>query len=105
MALSNIFREPRREITESAIGIVCLGAGLAAIVAIDYGVARWLNRLCGFGPMHVGDFALWSVAIGLGGFFLGGLLYLAAHLTHEAGENVCDWFEDRGIHLRPRRRR
>lgn len=39
MALSNIFREPRREITESAIG---LGIFAAAAWA-DYHFAVWLQ--------------------------------------------------------------
>ena len=36
MALSNIFREPGKEIAETAIGIVAVGPIIGALLAIDY---------------------------------------------------------------------
>lgn len=39
MALSNIFREPRREITESAIGITVAAATIGGLGFGDYHLA------------------------------------------------------------------
>lgn len=47
MAFSNIFREPRRELTESAVGIVAVAAGLSVWIAADYHFSLWLEKTCG----------------------------------------------------------
>jgi hypothetical protein len=90
MALSNIFREPRREITESAVGI-----GIVAVLAwADYQFAQWVcaaddsPRVLG---MMLGA-AIFMIACGI------------LIITHALGDAVCNSLETRGIHLRPRNR-
>jgi hypothetical protein len=94
MALSNIFREPRREITESAIGLAIIGAYLYA----DYCFGVWFQTATGR------DHALRvaGMAIGLLITCIAALMIL---VTHWLGEFVCDSLADRGLELRPRRRR
>jgi hypothetical protein len=100
MALSNIFREPRREITESAVGI---GAAVAAVTLL-----AWVAYLIGQ-RIHEADNSF-SVPVGM---VLGAQILLLAGLigaliltiTHWIGEEVCDALERRGLQLRPRERR
>lgn len=103
MALSNIFREPRREITESAVG---LAISIPA-VWMDYEAAVWFQALttnnqpgnepC---PWPLGMLAVIPVlAICAGGIAFG---FLA--VTHALGDAVCIALERRGLYLRPRQR-
>lgn len=94
MALSNVFREPRRELTESAVGILVFFGG----IALDYGFAVWFQGFSkdwgqGLCPIPIG------MVFGLIFFVL--LLGLAT-LTHGLGEVTCDWLAEHGVHLRPR---
>ena len=100
MALSNIFREPRREITESCLGIILLGGYIAADAA--FGV--WLQNRCGF--ERFSDGSVWHhvpwglgmlIGIGITVAFVAVLL-----ITHEIGEGVCDALAERGVELRPK---
>ena len=100
MALSNIFREPGREITETLVGIAVVGTILAVILPADYYFARWFEEITGganggcpwpLGMILIGPMA----AIGVG---------LVAVFIHEVGDIVCDSLEERGIQMRPRRR-
>lgn len=96
MALSNIFREPRREIVETAVGF----AFLALPIFADYKFAVWFNHVT-TGPTKVG--CPWPL-----GMFLG-LVTLAVSLLvlfviHDIGDNVCNAFARRGIYLRPKQR-
>ena len=101
MALSNIFREPRREITESLVGI--------AVVAVPLGLAwwfgEWLNEI-------TSSYEEGAMPVFLG-FIVGCLLEFVTfllvtgflELTHAIGDAICDTLERRNIHLRPRVRR
>ena len=99
MALSNIFREPRREITESVVGIVAVvPLGLA-----DYVFGLWFRYLMG-GP-YDGPYLLLSMLIGIFLSFIClvvGLVFLG--ITHAIGDGICNILQNRGIHLRPRQR-
>lgn len=91
MALNNIFREPRREITETIVGGVIIGACLGG----DYLLGRWIADQLGHDL---------PVAIGmLLGAIAATLAVLGLFLAHWLGEDICDRLEDRGIRLRPRR--
>lgn len=96
MALSNIFREPRREITESAVGLMLC----AAYVFLDYCFAVWFRSATG--GTH--DGCPWSLGmilgVGLSLLFFGLLL-----ATHALGEFACGSLARRGVELRPKRRR
>jgi hypothetical protein len=101
MALSNIFREPRREITETVVGVALITIPVVA----DYFAARGLQKMPGWGdiPLFLGmtfvPLALFSAVI-LGAF----VLFQIPLLVHSIGESACDALQRRGIHLRPRNR-
>lgn len=97
MALSNIFREPRREITESVVGLTIAGGLLWA----DCRFARWLQNVWPYTtpdapPLIVG------MIFGLVGVMVA-MMFFA--LTHALGDGICNVLQTRGIHLRPRQRR
>lgn len=96
MALSNIFNEPRREITESLIGIVCLiPVGISAywiacrIVEADDKLPFPAALLMGFLLT-----AAWIISL---------IMFIFA--THILGDKVCNLFQTGRIHLRPRERK
>lgn len=98
MALSNILKEPRREITESGLGILFIG-GLAYL---DFLFGRYLHNLASHPddmPIPVGMIV--GVA-GIAGFIIGvmGILYF----THFVGEQLCGWLAKRGLEIRPKTR-
>lgn len=96
MALSNIFREPRRELTETAVGV----GVFSVLLWGDYHFAIWLNIITtdkdGGLPVVAG------LAVGVVVFFLS-LLLIA--LIHFIGEGLCDFMADHGLELRPKRGR
>lgn len=104
MALSNIFREPQREITESLLGFVVVGTVLAGIGLLDYPLAVWFYDITG-GPdggcpvplgMIMAPILLIAVVL---------VSILALMVVHAVGEGICDSLEEHGIRLRPRNRR
>lgn len=101
MALSNIFKEPRREITESAVGI----ALFLLPTYLDYRFARWLE-IASTG-LH-GTGCPWPLGLILGAclmaFCFFGLMGIA-YGTHAIGEGICNMLAERGLELRPRNRR
>ncbi len=102
MALSNIFREPRREITESLVG---LGVAGAVITGIGYW-SYWCVKATGGTVLTSLPIAMFMVAItsiaAIAVLWVLGYLFLAA--THAIGEDICDILQRRGVHLRPRKR-
>ena len=102
MTISNIRREPRREITESLVGI----GVFAVLSAIDFGLAVWGHA---DDPSHstlewacMWFFALAFLAVVVAIALLVVKVFLLA--THAIGESVCNSLETRGIRLRPRQR-
>lgn len=94
MALSNIFREPRREMIESIVGLSALGA----LAYGDYHLAVWFHEVTkpiGACPVPIG-------------MILGVVAAVAAiaalFATHSFGEWVCNSLAQRGYELRPKRR-
>lgn len=104
MALSNIRREPQREITESLIGL----SPLLLLIPLYY-LAQWLMFSTGYVRISTSDHALISVFVMLGsavGIFIGyWVIYGFLHLTHDFGEGICGWLEDHGWDPRPKDRR
>jgi hypothetical protein len=100
MALSNIRKEPQREITESLLGIVAL----AGVLWLDYLGSLWFYTYTGGDkyrgcPWEIGIFILPLTLALL--FFLGmGILYG----THALGEILCEALAARGLELRPKRK-
>jgi hypothetical protein len=91
MALSNIFREPQREITESVVGIVLLTAFIFAgyLFCLWIGCKRWEDFVLGG--------ALWLLVVGA--------VWLFITVTHDIGDEVCNALQRANIHLRPRNRK
>ncbi len=94
MALSNILNEPRREITESIVGLIIL----CAFMAVDYAFGVWLENVAGHNDIP------WPIGMILG---IPATILLVAILfvTHAIGESVCNILQKNDIHLRPRDRK
>lgn len=102
MALSNIFNEPRREITETVVGLGVVGSAVAGFLSLDYATVRWLEAVYGEGR---DPFVLKTVLVGILLGFCGSILVGLLFLTHAAGDNICTALERRGVQMRPRQRR
>ena len=93
MALSNIFREPGREIVESAVGLTAFGG----FIWLDYWIAS------GFQDRNPGEdifecMFLTFMAL----LFLLPVLVVILWVTHAIGEGICNMLEARGVQMRPR---
>jgi len=106
MALSNILKEPRREITESLTGIVVFSVVMIPFAWADYLIAVHIRTVTGHRPDELliiplvfatGLLTICAmVAISVGRLFLLG--------THALGEVICTLLEKLGIQMRPRQR-
>jgi len=95
MALSNMRREPRREITETVVGL----ALVATLPAADCVFAACVHDPYGFWDgMGLGVVLLGAIALGLI------LLCALALIIHALGEATCNALERGGVQLRPRQR-
>lgn len=97
MALSNIVREPRREITESALG---LGVFVIFLYA-DYHFAMWF-RVVTADPGGGG--CPWPLGMIIG-VILMAFSVLILLVTHTMGEGICNFLAKHGRELRPKQRR
>jgi hypothetical protein len=93
MALSNIFREPRREITEQVIGTI----SIILFVAADYGILEWL----GGWHHNYGLLVLSMLLIGCGMILIPVVVFGGCHVI---GELVCAGLDAAGLDPRPRNR-
>ena len=99
MALSNILRESRRELIETAIG----AAIVLPLLYVDYRFASWAEEATlthySWGDHSSIPFPI-GLLVGAGLIFLG-ILSLVG--IHKLGEVFADWLEDNNIRIRPRR--
>ena len=96
MALSNIFREPRREITETVVGfMVFLG-----FAYIDMHFAFWFQGVTG----GFNNGCPWPIGFIFVGPVIMIVLILLALLIHAIGEWICNSLARRGLELRPKQR-
>ena len=97
MALSNVFREPRRELTEQAFGLAAFGG----FICLDLAVASAIC-LIGNGTIHVAasEFLLCMLMA----LFVMTIMFAVSGLVHWAGEAVCDAMANRGYDPRPKNR-
>ena len=100
MALSNIFREPRREITETVVGIGIFSMGA---VPLSWGEYRLWDLIRSDVP-HVGDAVAVILLSNIVLIACGTLSALLVMGIHALGDAICTGLEKRGIQLRPRRR-
>lgn len=99
MALSNIFREPRREITETLIGIAVAGM----LLILDYYMATaYPIPIIDSSYIERVGISMFAYPVMLG-IALAGIL-LAAAGVHALGESICDSLQAAGVHLRPKKR-
>lgn len=100
MALSNIFNEPRREITETAVGITVV----VGIVAVDYVLTKFVEKSVRSSPADTSVFiAMMGISLAIM-IMVGAVIAIASIIIHAIGECVCNMLERRGINLRPRHR-
>lgn len=99
MALSNIYNEPRREITESLVGIVVGVPAIGAVVFLDYQLAVWFKEITG---------GIGGCPVPLGMLLVPCLLVFAAVIlifllawTHVLGDAICTALDKVGLRLRP----
>ena len=94
MALSNIFNEPRREVTETVLG--CLVLAICVAVAWKFGkFFQFLISDKSDGAMFFGTFL---------GLLIFPLVFGFLVFIHFIGEVVCDLLADVNLDLRPKRR-
>jgi hypothetical protein len=91
MALSNIFREPKREIIESVVGVAIVGF----VLYFDWKFACWFQAQV-MPTDHV--FRIIGILAGLIIFMLAFGLVI---FTHWVGEGVCEILKNHGLELRP----
>jgi hypothetical protein len=97
MALSNIFREPKREITESIVGL-----GLFSVyLLLDYLLSIWFQDITGG---KNGGGCPWPRGMLFFGPVLTLILVILLSITHLIGEIFCDVLERHGVNLRSRNR-
>ena len=99
MALSNIFKEPRREITETIVGVLTIGIVGPTILIIDYYYAKWLADH--MPHPEPADVVFCMIFVGPASLFL---LVMSLVFIHAIGETICDKLQRRGIELRPKQR-
>ncbi len=96
MALSNMRKEPQREIMETAIGVILVGGFLTG----DYYFSLWTQQLAGGFSQYP-----WPVGMFFNGLGLVLGILLMPLFIHFIGEITCDALaEGLGIYLRPRDR-
>lgn len=106
MALSNIFREPRREITESAVGIMVFAIPAALYAWIVYIICRWIEGLSLRPDGTFGcPWGLAAIVVAPAMMVIGFAGYMALIATHALGDAACNALQRAGIHLRPRVRK
>ncbi len=93
MALTNILREPRREITEIAVGAGTVCAFLVPIYLFGRWMEQFSNRDGEPCPLFLGMFA---------GFLVIVVVVVILFLVHAIGEAICNNLQRNGIDLRPR---
>lgn len=113
MALSNILTEPRREITEQAIGLLFILTYAGWVVfSIHLPTILYHPLYCKPGvPSCTEANATWDFWANPGDFFISlglslsvWLLYPLLLLMHALGEMVCGWMAALGLDPRPRDR-
>ena len=96
MALSNTFKEPRREMTETIIGVVVVGGAIIA----DYSFANWLAS-------GIPNWADRIACIVLGIIFTPVAVVLMIALlaaAHAIGDAICNRLAELGADPRPTQR-
>ncbi len=100
MALGNIVNEPRREITETVVGLLAV----SPLGYVDYVGGLYLQTHYHPDQSIFLNMTLFLLIMLLGGLIGGLLFFILAAAVHGLGEWLCDHLEKSGLHLRPRQR-
>lgn len=95
MALSNILREPRREITETVLGAILLSPLFLATYPIGNYFKSLDDSMPLFGAYLCGFAAAGALALAV---------FMLAIFIHYIGEEFCDYLQNNNIRLRPKQR-
>jgi hypothetical protein len=87
-----MLREPRREITESVVGLAIIGLFSYA----DYRFAIFMGATKNDPELYV----LFMIV----GFVISMMIFGVILVGHALGEDICDALARRGLELRPRQR-
>lgn len=98
MALSNIKKEPRREITESTLGIVAV----VGLVFLDYKASSFLSNLTK--STANGEIFLIMITIPLLLIVVAAISVGFLYFTHFVGEEICAMMAKLNIDPRPKQR-
>lgn len=96
MALSNMLKEPRREITETVIGVALVSGFLFA----DYYFASWFVNA----DLSAEQRSIETVLFMIMGFAVTVLFVTALICAHALGDAVCNWLAGVGADPRPKQR-
>src|SRR3954463_6782832 len=96
MALTNIFREPRREITEQVVGAALVVPAIVLCVwaTVYFGGSVYACPALKESPCWIG------AAVTLPAILLAIIIGLT--VIHGIGDAACNALQRRGLHLRPR---
>ncbi|HWY35705.1 MAG TPA: hypothetical protein VNX68_13755 [Nitrosopumilaceae archaeon] len=92
MALSNTFKEPRREIIETIVGLIIF----IPFAIIDYKITWWLLM------WDPGDYNFGGALVASTGLLC--LVILLFVIIHAIGDVICTKLEQAGFQIRPRQR-
>lgn len=102
MALSNIRREPQREITESFLGV----AVTVGLIVGDYWLAKYVvNHIITRSKSETADLVGCMFCIPLVTVLCGLVIVGIAYGTHAIGEGICGFLARRGLDPRPKIRK
>jgi hypothetical protein len=100
MALSNVVREPRRELIESAVGLSLVGVAIWA----DWRYASWCLEGYAPNPAEV-PYPIMFFVLLVVGLVLAAIAFGILVAAHGIGNWLCDGLERHwGLRLRPKQR-
>lgn len=100
MALSNIGREPRREITESLLGTILV----FGLIFVDWKFGHWVQAVASVGAPPGSWDGFWIVGMLIGAIGIVLIYPLLFLFPHFIGEIFCDALKGMGIDPRPKQR-
>ena len=100
MALSNILKEPRRELTETVVGIV----GVIPFCYLDYKLAKVIVNSTVWVSSGLPPFPLVMLLAALMLFAGTLIIVIATHAIHGLGNTICNKLDRIGLRLRPIKR-